>query len=275
MSKLRPVSAQSCLYVVGDIHGLYYPFHLILSRILPLRTTDGIKDKFVLLGDYIDRNIDSHKAIDTLIQIKKDFPDQIFPIMGNHERMFLNAINQEIVDEGPKHYDSLEVYLGWMKNGGSLTLLGYLERAGLHYDSPFAFPREKIKEIIPQDHIDFLSSLPIYYETEDYIFVHSGCDPYQPLENQREQDLMWNRSLYDEMSSLLGICPNADLNFPKTIITGHNGGKSDDVIFHKKYMMLDASANSTVYLVELNSKSIYRATSGKKRLVKIKKAKHV
>jgi serine/threonine protein phosphatase 1 len=269
MSKLRPVSSQSCLYVVGDIHGLYYPLHLILSRILPLRKTDGIKDQFVLLGDYIDRNINSHKVIDTLIQIKKDFPDQIITLLGNHEKRFLDAIEASDAIEGPEYYDSLDNYLAWMKNGGSLTLLGYIERAGLHYDSPFAFPRNKIKEIIPKEHVDFLKSLVLYHETQDYIFVHAGCDPYQALANQREHDLMWNRSMYEGLSAY----PNAKLNFPKCIVTGHNGEKDGRIFLNEKFMMLDASANSTVYLVELNSKSVYRATSGKKRLVKVKKPK--
>jgi serine/threonine protein phosphatase 1 len=265
MSKLRPTSKEA-LYVVGDIHGLYYPLNLILSRILPLRKSDGIKDKFVLLGDYIDRNIDSHKVIDTLIEMKNNFPEQVIPILGNHEKRFLDVIEAPTENEGPEYYDSLDNYLAWIKNGGSLTLLGYIERAGLNYDSPFLFPREKIKEIIPKEHVDFLKSLPPYYETDKYIFVHAGCDPYQPLDKQRVYDLLWNRSLYEGLSS----CPKGKPNFPKTIVTGHNGARSKKPLIMDSFVMMDDSTNSTVYLIELNSKTMYKAISGNKRLVKEK-----
>ena len=59
MSKWRP--SKECIYVIPDVHGMYNELELILSRILPLRKTDGVKDKIVFLGDYVDRRVDSDR----------------------------------------------------------------------------------------------------------------------------------------------------------------------------------------------------------------------
>ena len=87
-----------------------------------------------------------------------------------------------------------------MLNGGQQTLDEYLNRS----NNPEAFP-------IPSEHLEFFNSLRLYYQTEDYIFVHAGLRKKVPLESQKKMDLLWIR---DEFI-------HSNFNFGKRVIFGH------------------------------------------------------
>lgn len=254
MGKWRPVD--NCLYVIPDIHGMAGELELILNRILPLRRTGGQWDSLVFLGDYIDRKIESYQVIDMLIDVKKNFPDQTFYLFGNHELMFLSALSP----------DSLHnEYSVWMSNGGEETVIGYLQRSKSDIENPYLIDRHQLSRFIPKEHINFLNSLLPYYETDDYIFVHGGCDPFKPLNEQMVFTLAWDRSVYAYVRKLAQNklpCP-----WNKTIVTGHNGDKGVKAFKHDKFMMLDGSFDEKVYVWELNSRTGFSARKKKKRLV--------
>ncbi len=252
MSRWRPVPL-NCLYVIPDVHGMLCNLKLILNRILPLRKSDGGKDKLVFLGDYIDRNIDSEKVVDILIDLKKIYKNQLIILKGNHEEMFQKAIAQS---------DNSDDYLLWMNNGGEATLKGYLERAGIAVENPFTYPRSRIIDIIPKEHLDFFDSLPLYHETDEFIFVHAGCDPNIPLDKQDTQPFLWDRSIHTALSS------GCQLHIPKPIITGHNTIESGRPLITENYMMLDCSGTGDLMVLELNSMSAFMAYKDNGKLVK-------
>lgn len=255
MSKWRP--SDSCLYVIPDIHGMYDELDLILKRILPLRRTGGSMDMLIFLGDYVDRRIDSHKVIDLLIKTKQEAPDQVINLLGNHELMLLEAIQPDT---------SIQSYNMWMCNGGEETFMGYLQRANSEIENPYLISRNSIKRFFPDKHIKFIESLLPYYENDNYIFVHGGCDPFIPLQNQEPKVLVWDRSVYIHMLNLAENkirCP-----WNKTIVTGHNGEPEGKTFIYDKYMMLDRSPDEKLYVWELNSKTGFYSQVGNKRLVK-------
>ena len=100
----------------------------------------------------------------------------------------------------------LEKYLdgsdrfSYLANGGQKTLDQYLNR-NKGYDS---YP-------IPPEHLDFFKSLVLFYQTEDYIFVHAGLRKKVPLEMQDPNDILWIRNDF--------ILSNYD--FGKRVIFGH------------------------------------------------------
>jgi serine/threonine protein phosphatase 1 len=86
-------------------------------------------------------------------------------------------------------------------NGGNVTAFSYgLTRtdAGVIMD-------------IPQTHIDFFSSLHLFYETDKFIFVHAGLKPGVPLAQQKQIDLLWIREEFI----------NTDQPLEKTVVFGH------------------------------------------------------
>ena len=268
MSKWRP--SKECIYCIPDIHGMYDELELILSRILPLRKTKGVTDKIVFLGDYIDRRPDSHKVLDKLIELKQEYGDQIITLRGNHESMFLDGIAPS---------ESSKRYRFWMQYGGDITLKGYLDRSGNSYKeeklNPYLFPRQRIIDLVPKEHIDFINSLDDYYETDDFIFVHGGCDPLRPMNDNLQPNqiscgmiprdiFIWDRALYNLMCSVNG---NAVLPWQKCIVTGHNCDTGDPLIM-SKFMMIDCSCDNKLFVMEMNSREAFIAKIGNKRLIK-------
>lgn len=262
MSKWRPTHL-NCLYVIGDIHGQFKQLKLICNRIFPLRKSDGGKDVLVCLGDYIDRGEDSPAVIDFLIKAKKKYKDQLILLSGNHELMLLKAIEPSV---------SSNDYLMWMQNGGVQSLRQYLLRkgdpktTGLPVHNPYELPRHRVVDFIPDDHLHFFKTLDKYYETDDYIFVHGGCDPTVPLSAQSPKELAWDRGLFEQVTGK--VLNKRHMPWKKTVVTGHNG-TSDCPFISEKFMMLDVSYAAKLMIAELNSMEGFIASRNKSRLVKL------
>ena len=172
------------ILAIGDIHGCNQKLQALLSRVGP----DPQTDTLVFIGDYLDRGPDVRDVLDTLIDLGETFPGLIC-LKGNHEEMFLNYYARGL-DE--------ELY---MSNGGWSTLSSYgLTLADARAGTGF-----------PESHLAFLSSLPLYHETEDYIFVHAGLRPGIPFSEQSEEDMLWIRHEFID----------SDYPFEKTIVFGH------------------------------------------------------
>jgi serine/threonine protein phosphatase 1 len=250
MSFWRP--AKNCTYVISDINGMNNELELILSRILPLRKTGGSIDKLIFLGNYI---CGKSELVDLIIKEKAKCPDQIICLMGDNDLRLLKSIDYF----GPA--DATE-YSKWLSSGGSQALIGYLQRIKSDNTNPYLITRQYLKRFIPQTHLDFISSLLPYYETEDYIFVHGGCDPNIPLDNQKIDVLVNDRSIFNLVSKS-GKCP-----WKKMMITGGVGKLDGKPLIKDKFITLDGSYAERLYVLELNSRQIFSARKGKSRLVK-------
>ncbi len=167
------------IFAVGDIHGCYDALEELLDR-LPI---DFEKDLLIFLGDYIDRGPSPRRVVDIILELVETYPGRIITLSGNHEWMFkryLKGIEPEV----------------FLFNGGEATLKDYFKNGRLE---------------IPEDHRRFFDSLKLYYETEDYIFVHAGIRPGVPLNEQDEEDLLWIREGFY-------FYPG---KFPKKVVFGH------------------------------------------------------
>jgi len=167
---------------IGDIHGCYKSMEAILEKLKPYDDR-----QLVFVGDYIDRGPDSKKVIERLIALGKEV-DAVF-LRGNHEQMMLDAI-----------------YKGnfnlWMMNGGRSTLRSY--NMGMHSLD------------FPEEHLEFLNNTKLYYETEDYFFVHAGLSPAKTIEEslgdeQEMKEFLWERSHLNAYET----------PWEKTVVFGH------------------------------------------------------
>ena len=61
------------------------------------------------------------------------------------------------------------------------------------------------------DDVEWMSTLPLYYENDKFIFVHAGINPDVPLEENTIYDLLWDRD---------GFLYNSSV-FDKKVIFGH------------------------------------------------------
>ncbi len=154
------------IIAIGDIHGCAASNEALLQKL-----DEKYEDKptYVFLGDYTDRGPDSKKAVEQLIAFDTDH-ECVF-LRGNHDQMLLDA------------YEKGEWNL-WMANGGSTTLRNYDSVSG-NFD-------------LPKNHYEFFKDTVLYWETEDYFFVHAGMNPTKTikenLENEYEREqFLWQR----------------------------------------------------------------------------------
>ncbi|OMJ71024.1 hypothetical protein SteCoe_30870 [Stentor coeruleus] len=66
--------------VVGDIHGQFYDLLKLLDM-----AGDVSANKYLFLGDYVDRGSFSVEVLLVLYSLKLNFPQNVFMIRGNHE----------------------------------------------------------------------------------------------------------------------------------------------------------------------------------------------
>ncbi len=170
------------IYAVGDIHGCYDKLLVLMEKM----DIDFESDTLVFLGDYIDRGPQSFEVVAYLADLNKRFANTIF-LKGNHEEML-------------EKYLSGEDRITYLVNGGQQTLESYMNR-----------PRPEGEPAIPSTHLEFFKSLRIYYETQNYIFVHAGLKNKVPLEKQKTEDLLWIRRRFIE----------SKYDYGKMVVFGH------------------------------------------------------
>jgi serine/threonine protein phosphatase 1 len=168
------------IFAIGDIHGCVDKLRSLLNRIW----VNWDQDTIVFLGDYVDRGPDSRGVIELLIDLKKRHPGHVIFLKGNHEWMFQQFLKGE----------NRELFL---VNGGQNTIKSYSDETG--------------RTEIPQSHLDFIDHLDLYFETNDYVFVHAGLRPFVSIPEQSPEDLMWIRSPFIESS----------YDWGKRVIFGH------------------------------------------------------
>ncbi|MFD1129039.1 metallophosphoesterase family protein [Paenibacillus sp. MER 78] len=182
--------------VISDIHGCYDEFNALLH------TANYIseQDKLILLGDYVDRGPNSKEVLNQIIQLHQEYG--VVTLKGNHDQLFLDAM---LLQEDDR----------WLKNGGYQTIESYM---GVSYFEDHHFNKNAYKEAkayimehYPQ-HLEFLQSLPYYYETDTHLFVHAGINPfYADFKEQPEEDFIWIRELFHHHPT----------NLDKPVIFGH------------------------------------------------------
>lgn len=130
------------LFAIGDIHGCFGAFEQLIMAKIKLRKTD----KLILLGDLIDRGPQSKEVVDLILDLLRNGFD-IITLMGNHEDMMLNALDNE---------KDLPL---WLYNNGYATL--------------GSFGIKTLKDL-DERYVLFFRQLRLYYSYRDFLFVHAG-----------------------------------------------------------------------------------------------------
>ncbi len=197
-------------YVCGDIHGCYYTLLSMINK-LPLESND----KLIFLGDYIDRGPYSKEVVQYVKTLTES--NQAIALMGNHERMCTDPYDQRT----------------WLYNGGDVALDSYDTRTDAEKVIP-SFDDIEARELwqtklpkISSDHYEWMENLPLFYEDDDYFYVHAGINPNGDLYNQHESDLLWIRNVF----------LNSNKDFAKKIIFGHTPFK--EILKQKNKIGLD------------------------------------
>jgi serine/threonine protein phosphatase 1 len=206
------------IFAIGDIHGCFDK----LIALMDIIDVDLDRDTLVFIGDYIDRGSQSKEVVDYLIDLSGQSGNVVF-LKGNHELMleeYLNGTNQ----------------FGFLVNGGLETLRSYANGGPSEETNP-----------IPRTHLDFFRDLRIYYETDQYIFVHAGLKANVPLEEQNEWDMLWIREEFIY----------SDFDFGKRVIFGHTPFEKPIVFDNKIGIDTGAVYGNKLTCVELPAERFF------------------
>src|SRR5690606_15645144 len=93
----------------------------------------------------------------------------------------------------------------WLEFGGPETLASY----GMDAKRLMAMPEhdriDYLQSHVPQEHVDFLTELPLTLSTPGLVFVHAGLRPGLPVEAQTEDDALWIRKDFFSAPPIKGV----------------------------------------------------------------------
>jgi len=147
-------------FVLGDVHGNYRALQQVIER----SGIDKENDMLIVLGDVVDGYPDVVDVIEELLTFK----NHVY-VAGNHDfwcNLWMKTGNAEE---------------SWLVQGGANTFKDYISH-----------PEMQKKH----EKLYFYHMQPYYYDADrDYIFVHGGFDWHIPIEENSEDDIMWDRHM--------------------------------------------------------------------------------
>lgn len=186
------------IYVVGDVHGRFDLLCALQDKI-SADASGAARIIEIYLGDYIDRGPQSREVIDLLIGLTRDRRERIF-LKGNHEETLLKFLNDP------------QILASWRQFGGVETLHSYgVDLSVLRDEQGYEQIQKEFAARFSASHRGFFQSLQTSATIGGYFFVHAGVRPGVPLEEQKEEDLMWIRQDFLESRA----------NHGKVIVHGH------------------------------------------------------
>jgi serine/threonine protein phosphatase 1 len=164
---------------VGDIHGRADLLDDLQDRL----TAERPGWPCVYLGDYVDRGPESSRVLDLLIAATSGPSPAATCLMGNHERMMLDFLD-----------DPARAGRQWLRNGGTQTVASFdvtppaspfddgtdLERAGGQLAAAMGHAR-----------LEWLRGLPLTWRSGNVWAVHGGAAPARPMDQQSADVLLW------------------------------------------------------------------------------------
>jgi len=202
---------------IGDIHGCSAALRALVKTIQP-----AADDTLVLLGDYVDRGPDSRGVIDFILELEKQC--QVAPLMGNHELMLLDAVENPCV------------LAPWLECGGDTTVRSYDGRLSS----------------LPPEHLEFIRRCRRYFEVPTHFFVHANYSADIPLDEQPDYLLFWEH---------LHFHFPAPHENGKIAIVGHTAQKTAEVLDLGHVICLDTYCHGGGWLtaMEVISGQVWQA----------------
>lgn len=225
------------IVAVGDIHARYDLFELLLNHLR------GSEATLIFLGDIIDRGGQDIEVLNKVQQLLQNPESEglsnCFCLMGNHEAMFVDAFMGSGAD-----------LTLWLQNGGNFERYGEM-----------------------QDHLGWISELPVYMTIGETMFIHAGFypgkDPFETINAGKTDNILWMREPF------LSYGPefekwNPDL---KQVVFGHTPKMPEEVGHGQPYeipggVCIDSGAYFTNVLTSYN---VTRNTFNQYKLTDVEK----
>lgn len=170
------------ILAVSDIHGQCDKFTTLLDKV----EYNPVEDQLIILGDLVDRG---KQNFDTLRMAAYLQSEGAIIIKGNHDELCEGTI-VELLNDKTGILTEHHVQCGGLNTFNELKTLSKKELIQLYC---------------------FLHNLPLYYEIDNYIFVHAGVNSNLPLELNNSKTFLWARNEFIYTPAYEG----------KTVVFGH------------------------------------------------------
>lgn len=174
-----PPRPETGVLMIGDLHGQFN----LLFELDRLIEAAHLGWPVVFLGDYIDRGEQSGEVLKLLMKASSGGKPAVTCLMGNHERMLLDFLD-----------DPARKALRWLYNGGLQTLASFgvaMPRGGTGDAAACTDLRDRLAEAMGPDMINWLRTLPLTWRSGNVWAVHAGADPGKPMDEQASDVLLW------------------------------------------------------------------------------------
>jgi len=198
---------QARIFAISDIHGNFDEFYKLLDLLYKKAVFNPSYEHLVLLGDLVDSGPKVKDLINWCIDCQKSFPDTFHVLKGNHESILLDALRYKNILYGD--------YYVWWDQGGRETIRSYQSKDANKYEK---LDWQQAEELIGRKHLDWLDALPLYWETDNFFFVHGGVLPDIKLadhdfnDSHTQFEMIWIRDEFID----------SKFNWEKKIIFGHS-----------------------------------------------------
>lgn len=204
---------------IGDIHGCLAAFDALLNAI-DLESSDSL----ILLGDFVDRGPNSAGVIDRLIELRERC--FLFPIMGNHDELMLDVLEERTWNLGK-----------WLMYGGEQAMQSY--------------GTDSVSDI-PKEHVEFLRNCIPFCETERHFFTHANYLEGKTLAKTPGMTLRWES---------IEIRKPGPHNSGKMAVVGHTAQKNGRIFYNGYLLCLDTYCygNGRLTAFEVNTGEYWQA----------------
>lgn len=197
--------------VIPDTHGCLAQVETLIEH---LRRTGELTDhQLIFLGDYVDRGPEVRGLVDLCVALQSEGH---VCISGNHEYVLTHAL-----DDGPAR----DTWIArWARHYESKTLESYgVKRPEFGEPASWQCAADELREAMPKEHLKFLASLPLVYETDGLIAVHAGLESDEPWEAQREKllDHAWVNGDAPNQLFSHDLADTLEQPTPKLVVSGH------------------------------------------------------
>jgi diadenosine tetraphosphatase ApaH/serine/threonine PP2A family protein phosphatase len=173
-------------YAIGDVHGQADQLEKLLEQIDQDRAAYGLDQATLLfIGDFIDRGANSAGVLNRLFALSKASSANTVCLMGNHEKMLLDFIDD------PAGRGAM-----WLRFGGIQTLASY-GITGVREKAPAEDLLEicdSLEAALPPDMLSWLRALPLSWHSGNCSCAHAAMNPARAPERQSERTLLWGHT---------------------------------------------------------------------------------
>ncbi|WP_163582932.1 metallophosphoesterase family protein [Gracilibacillus saliphilus] len=166
----------------------------------------------------------------------------------------------DYIHKGPDSTKTIKIVRQLSENGA-------IALRGNHEQREIDEYMNKSKGVFSKKDIYFFHQLRLYYEDEEYIYVHAGIRPNIPLNKQKSEDLLSIRTAFTSQS----------LHINKKVIFGHTPtfrlGSASEIWISSDKIGIDTGAahGGKLSLVDVTNKIVYSHSLSQASTINVKK----